>query len=547
MRKILSHSEFTFTFELVSPLLIAAEDVVAADVGGIDKVSILNPLDNQPFIPPSSFKGKLRYLCCQLLGDTGEIDGLFGTENAKLGGSVVNIKELKCIWAKETSSKEYFFVKTEASVNRLNSNANPRLFQVIVPHGVFTCTILINIYDNDENPEDIVNNIIKPALSLLEDDYLGSGGSRGLGQIKILEHCTVSTHNEIKAVDDIYMSETRHHIVHLWSPYLSSMRLPSTTIAGCFASAMAHLGCKNSEITQFLLGENTRISSAFPVIKCSGGSKKIYFYPRPHYYVKGIKTHTKNKKAFLDGFNYISGTLLNKFIANHGFLYDLCDQLGTSYKIKDHLCMTSEEYAEIASLDLYKDKNLMHVSIDPDTGTYKEKDGKGQLFNTSDCFIGEEYGFFFLISHRFNDSALKGILDKIELMGIGADKSSGKGYFKFEFDELSSKDNWLFHVSNDKEGAKHMVLSLVHPSVSDRKRIASSVNSYYKVITRKGKRENSYMEYSKNPRIEKDRIFVFQEGSIFDFAIDGSSPPVCSERAPEVKDFGFAYRIALPD
>jgi CRISPR type III-A-associated RAMP protein Csm4 len=242
-------------------------------------------------------------------------------------------------------------------------------------------------------------------------------------------------------------------------------------------------------------------------------------------------------------------------MARPDFLYDLCDQLNTCYKIKDRLCMTCEEYAEISALNLCANKNLMHVSIDPNTGSYLEKNGEGQLFHTNDCFIGKEYGFFFLISHSFKDDALKGILDKLQLMGIGADKSSGKGYFQFESKELHNKK--FFHVSNAdhasavNEVAKHMVLSLVHPSDNDRGRLAASGKSCYKVATRKGKRENSYMEFSPNMRIEKDRIFVFQEGSVFDFAIEGSSPPVCSETvcsepAFEVKDFGYAYRIKLP-
>jgi len=70
-------------------------------------------------------------------------------------------------------------------------------------------------------------------------------------------------------------------------------------------------------------------------------------------------------------------------------------------------------------------------------------------------------------------------------------------------------------------------------------------SSVYRVISRKGKRENNTMAYQDNLRIEKTRLFFLQEGSVFDFPIQGSSPSVCHAGTEnyDIYDFGRPYLL----
>ena len=128
------------------------------------------------------------------------------------------------------------------------------------------------------------------------------------------------------------------------------------------------------------------------------------------------------------------------------------------------------------------------------------------------------------------------------MMGIGKNKSTAKGYFRFTIEPLDS--SW-HHV---KEGTGQSIsLSLIHPSIDDRNRLSGSASSYYRVISHKGKRENNAMAYQDNLRVEKNRLFFLQEGSVFDFPIQGSSPFVCSagKENYDIYDFGRPYLLQV--
>jgi CRISPR-associated protein Csm3 len=84
-------------------------------------------------------------------------------------------------------------IKTENSIDRTKSIANPRQIERVVRGLIFNFELLYDVIEGheDEVEEDFRN--ISLAMRLLEKDYLGGHGSRGSGRIKFnnLEVMTV--------------------------------------------------------------------------------------------------------------------------------------------------------------------------------------------------------------------------------------------------------------------------------------------------------------------------------------------------------------------
>jgi len=185
-------------------------------IGGVDKVVVRNAYDNQPYIPVSSLKGKLRSLMerarsleqnqeskrgdsrikkilmhsCQRQSDYEKcaVCNLFGvpshwddddppypTRIVVRDGRLVNAEQLK-----KMTELPYTEAKTEVSIDRLTSAANPRTFERVPAGAIFKLEIVVNIYN--EKDASLLNTLLF-AMGLLEGDYLGGQGSRGYGQV----------------------------------------------------------------------------------------------------------------------------------------------------------------------------------------------------------------------------------------------------------------------------------------------------------------------------------------------------------------------------
>jgi len=472
MNTIRSQTEYVFTFRLMSPLLIASEETCIVNVGGEDKSSIIHPLTGKPFIPASSMKGKLRYMGGLLGFEDEQLLRWFGSPQGRYGPSRVNVKSVSVHSVPDHVSQEPFFLKAEASIKRERGEANPRFFQAVMPGVMFRCTLLINEYEEKDQADEIIAQFIEPALALLEDHYIGSGGSRGYGRIKIYDRGKVGDKQIFSKIAASSCTDPQFNRVYMHTPYFSNNKVRSVTLAGCFACAMKTLCYEDEDIATMLKGEHFRITSAFPVIHLKD-SKKIHFFPRPHYYDKGIRSH-QNWKNFLD-FEYISENIFRNFCQKPHFFLTLCNEL-SQYNVINKRCMTKEEFeliknVELHEISLHENRDLTHVSINPETGQAQES----LLFQTEDHFYSEDaFGFYFLIQHQWNLEELKSILNVIETMGIGKNKSTAKGYFRFTVEPLDS--NW-HHV---KEGKGQFIsLSLIHPSTDDRNRLSGSAGSYY--------------------------------------------------------------------
>ncbi|MGI6711079.1 MAG: type III-A CRISPR-associated RAMP protein Csm3 [Bacilli bacterium] len=155
-------------------------------IGGIDNPVIKNPLNNQPIIPGSSLKGKIRSLL--ELNNDPNMKIFEPDENAP---SRVIFRDMnltnESIETLENSLGKNVFTeaKTENSIDKKTGKAaNPRISER-VPAGIsFESEIVINAYDN----EDITGmaKSLKKGFDLLELNYLGGSGTRGYGKVAVV-------------------------------------------------------------------------------------------------------------------------------------------------------------------------------------------------------------------------------------------------------------------------------------------------------------------------------------------------------------------------
>jgi CRISPR-associated protein Csm3 len=181
------------------------------EIGGMDNPVIRNPLTREPYIPGSSIKGKMRALLEWREGKVKESNGdpckcgkpdckicrVFGSgnsgeqEKAKLRGPsriIIRDAELtdECK-EKFKQGKAILEDKIENGLNRITARANPRHIERVVPGVEFNFELVYRVIDTDDGgkkDEEYFNSVVKEGLKLLQNDYLGGGGSRGNGRIE---------------------------------------------------------------------------------------------------------------------------------------------------------------------------------------------------------------------------------------------------------------------------------------------------------------------------------------------------------------------------
>lgn len=186
------------------------------EISGLDNPIIRNPANAEPFIPGSSIKGRMRSLAEWYFGEVPEngdvIKPRIGSSTARVfglpaqGPSKARSETERTQWQRgptrlvvrdarlSEQSRERFKagtpiseVKSENSINRLTSMANPRPMERVLPEVRFDFELIYRVFDlSDDGAEDerLFTEVLLPALSLLEADALGGGGSRGNGKIR---------------------------------------------------------------------------------------------------------------------------------------------------------------------------------------------------------------------------------------------------------------------------------------------------------------------------------------------------------------------------
>lgn len=213
--KLLSKKKITGKIKLLSGLHIG-DSKESADIGGLDSPVVRRKDNNQPYIPGSSLKGKMRCLLEQMEGasDVGNggdlINKLFGITEIKKGGETIRKPELSrlifrdCYMDDKTiemlnqsnidTDMPYTEIKFENTIDRVKGAAKQGGLRNIerVPAGsVFNFELMLNVYEGDGEQ---LLKLLDKGIALLNADYIGGSGTRGYGNIKI----EVSTPEDIK-------------------------------------------------------------------------------------------------------------------------------------------------------------------------------------------------------------------------------------------------------------------------------------------------------------------------------------------------------------
>lgn len=202
-------------------------------IGGLDNTVIKNPINDEPYIPGSSLKGKMRFLLehahgmvdprdqgnipkLHVRGKINELAILFGylpdkneqdivyptriiVRDAILSGLVPDsdlddkkddeIRGMFLLKAKAKVEYEtrFFEEKTEVVIDRLSgtvAGAGPRQFERVAPGTAFSFQIVLREFEEGEAAK--YKPLIEEGLRLIQNDALGGHGSRGYGRVRFV-------------------------------------------------------------------------------------------------------------------------------------------------------------------------------------------------------------------------------------------------------------------------------------------------------------------------------------------------------------------------
>ncbi len=201
---------------------------VGMEIGGVENPVIKDPLTDEPYIPGSSLRGKMRsitewqlgliekhekhkgyqaYACDELKrqrppeSDSGYekwqnafvVARLYGaasddtTVRTTAGPSRLIVRDT-FLTGKSKNELQKFLgqgtfteVKTENSLDRVTSEANPRPLERVPANSAFDLSLILDVYETTDSQ--LLKHLLT-ALAMLEDSALGGGGSRGSGQVE---------------------------------------------------------------------------------------------------------------------------------------------------------------------------------------------------------------------------------------------------------------------------------------------------------------------------------------------------------------------------
>ena len=218
MEKLIKKIKIEVPITVITGLHIGGNSE-SVEIGGIDNSVIkLASKNNQPYIPGSSLKGKMRCLLEQVagaskIGNDEQVNNLFGITEDKetkrknrpskliVRDAMLSEESKKELLACDSLDMPFTENKWENVIDRINGKAeHPRQTERVPAGAVFNAEFILNIWDGDDEAE--MMELFEKGIHLLENDYLGGSGSRGYGQIKFgkLDNKTIlSEENNWKA------------------------------------------------------------------------------------------------------------------------------------------------------------------------------------------------------------------------------------------------------------------------------------------------------------------------------------------------------------
>ena len=209
----------------VSGLHIGSGDV-EMHIGGIDNRVVKHPLTQEPYIPGSSLKGKIRSLLEWRSGfvkegplswddykNSNEVEvlrilQLFGTGGnkafdaetmAKIGPSRLSFWDCSLtrnyVDRIRRANLPFTEAKSENTINRITGTAeHPRQMERVIADATFDFNLTLKLLSGDD--EKLLKTVLA-GMKLLEHDSLGGSGSRGYGKV-CFEQLTINGEDKSK-------------------------------------------------------------------------------------------------------------------------------------------------------------------------------------------------------------------------------------------------------------------------------------------------------------------------------------------------------------
>ncbi len=199
------------------------------EIGGVDNPVIRDVLTQIPYIPGSSLRGKMRSQLerklgcdmnksvgkakihvCQDLKNPCRVCRLFGMPASEDSGTPTRliVRDVKMTedsvaqLTKAYTDQPFTELKSEVAIDRVTAMASPRNIERVPAGAVFgPAEMVFSVFERDDLA---LLNDLRDGLQLIEDDYLGGGGSRGSGKIRFrnlkITLRTVADYSSAKAI-----------------------------------------------------------------------------------------------------------------------------------------------------------------------------------------------------------------------------------------------------------------------------------------------------------------------------------------------------------
>lgn len=214
------------------------------EIGGIDAPVVRNPVTREPYIPGSSFKGKMRSLLekwkapdagyfnrnggggckrheCDKQGDAlkCEVCSLFGSTAKGNDGSnnpgLLLVSDCELENKKEMKRDGLYITeaKMENALDRITSAAHPRTIERVPAGAHFRLKLILRVEPNNEagvigwqrHLDDLFT-----LLHLIEKDGMGGHVSRGYGQVKFEITCMEGFRVDNSSADGLLKSDRNY-------------------------------------------------------------------------------------------------------------------------------------------------------------------------------------------------------------------------------------------------------------------------------------------------------------------------------------------------
>jgi len=290
------------------------------------------------------------------------------------------------------------------------------------------------------------------------------------------------------------------------STFITDLR--SDTLWGIICWAIRNI-YGNNELEKFIdsyLSNSPEfiISSAFPFTLNENKEKTIYF-SRPILPLKEFEPYDNNIKAS----EKVADASLRKKIKKITLLKkELFEKYITGSLDNNYIVTAIKKEDKTIFPPKPETESVTHNRIDRIKGGTLKINEADQLFHSTEMYFANENegeikhgaGLFFLA--KGNIEKLKTALRWLSHVGIGGDRSTGKGFFKFEVENFSLNEPTDYNsVTN---------ISLYYPTKEELQLFKNNPYFNYQLEKRQG-----YIGYLKYKKFDKLPTMMFKEGSVF--------------------------------